>query len=422
MHNHWLLVKLARVSVVILIASSPAFAQFGREHDGRHEFDNGRDARGIPFQLNSDKIYLETTVNGEGPFWLVLDTGSPGMILDTGAAQRLGLETGESWSVGGAGEGEFLLAPVKGRVDVSLPGVRLLDQNAVVGPIDRIVGPFEGRRIDGVLGCYNLFADFAVQVDYQGETIDIIPPDDFVAGTNGEEAKFLPVEIHDGHAFFEATLTPMSGEPIIGHFMLDTGLRGTGILTSPFVAAHGLESRCGPTVIATTGGGIGGEVRSRVGRVARLEMGDVSLENLYISMYQGKSGVLGSEEIAGILGSAILQRFRAVFDYTRERVVLYPAPFDADRLDMDKSGLFLVSGETDRSVLSVIDVIEGSPAGEAGLEAGDVLVEIDGVSAGELGLEKVRRTFRRPAGTLVELSVERNGGRHEALLKLRPII
>ncbi|MGD8414044.1 MAG: hypothetical protein PVF33_07420 [Candidatus Latescibacterota bacterium] len=110
---------------------------------------------------------------------------------------------------------------------------------------------------------------------------------------------------------------------------------GRGILTSPFVAAHGLETRCGPTVVAVTGGGIGGEVRSRLGRVARLEMGDVSLENLYLSMNLGTSGLLASGDVAGILGSAILQRYLAVFDYPRERVVLNPVPFDADRLDLD---------------------------------------------------------------------------------------
>lgn len=91
----------ASIALVTIITAAQANAQFGREPAGRLEFENGRDTRGIPFQLNSDKIYLQTTVNGEGPFWLVLDTGSPGMILDSGSARRLGLETGEPWSAGG---------------------------------------------------------------------------------------------------------------------------------------------------------------------------------------------------------------------------------------------------------------------------------------------------------------------------------
>jgi hypothetical protein len=412
----------AIAAVVVLVSLVPAApqAQFGREPAGRLEFENGRDARGIPFQLNSDKIYLQTVVNSQGPFWLVLDTGSPGMILDTAAARRLGLETGEPWRAGGAGEDPFMLASVRERVDVSLPGVRMLNQNAVAGPIDRVVGPFEGRRIDGVLGCHNVFADFVVEIDYAGGTISIIAPEDFEIAD--DEVKILPVRLEDGVAIFEGTLVPMSGEAVTGRFVLDTGLRGTGVLTSPFVKTHRLEERCGPTVVATTGGGIGGQVRTRLGRISRLQAGDLLLHDLYIGMYQGSSGVLASEDIAGIFGSAILQRFRPVFDYPRGRVALYPAPFDADRLDMDKSGMFLVSGEMDRSVVTVIDVIEGSPAGEAGLERGDVIALVDGAPAGALGLEEIRRAFRRKDGTVINLVVERDGQRREARLTLRRVI
>ena len=49
-------------------------------------FDEGVTAAEVPFERNSDKIYVSVMLNGKGPFWMVLDTGSPGMILDTQAA------------------------------------------------------------------------------------------------------------------------------------------------------------------------------------------------------------------------------------------------------------------------------------------------------------------------------------------------
>ncbi len=70
----------------------------------------------------------------------------------------------------------------------------------------------------------------------------------------------------------------------------------------------------------------------------------------------------------------------------------------------------------------MIDVIEDSPADEAGLEKGNVIVLVDGVPARELGLEQVRRTFRRKTRTVVNLVVERNGERRDARLTLRRVI
>jgi carboxyl-terminal processing protease len=72
--------------------------------------------------------------------------------------------------------------------------------------------------------------------------------------------------------------------------------------------------------------------------------------------------------------------------------------------------------------LTVIDVIEDSPADRAGLETGDVLAGVDGVPAAELGLESVRRSFRRRAGTEVEPGIKRGDRRFPARLKLNPVV
>ncbi len=410
------------VGIAVLLAAvipDGSRGQFGRDPAGYVQFDNGRDLRGLPFELNSDKMYLRTTINGRGPFWLVLDTGSPGMIIDTRVVNELGLKTGESWRAGGAGDKPFIMSEVLDSVDVELAGLRLFGQNAVSGPIDSVVGPFEGRTIDGVLGCFNLFAYYIVEVDFHTGLINVLPRDDY---TPPDGAKILPVAVEGGHAHFEATLTPQTGEPVTGQYILDTGLRGTGILTSPFVKNNGLEERMGHTELATTGGGVGGEVRSLIGRSSKIQFGDVTLDNLYFAMYQGTAGILADEELAGIVGSAILQRYRCVFDYPGERILFYDNTHDSDRLDYDKSGMFLVSDVADRSIISVIDVVEGSPGDEAGIKKGDVIPGVDGTPAKTLRLEGIRRLFRRPAGTTLRLDIKRDGVYSKSRLTLRRII
>ena len=44
----------------------------------------------LPFELASNKIYMQTTVNGKGPFPFVLDTGAPYTVLDWDLAEGNG--------------------------------------------------------------------------------------------------------------------------------------------------------------------------------------------------------------------------------------------------------------------------------------------------------------------------------------------
>ena len=72
----------------------------------------------------------------------------------------------------------------------------------------------------------------------------------------------------------------------------------------------------------------------------------------------------------------------------------------------------------------VISPIEGGPAWEAGLRAGDAIVRIDASSAAGLNLEEVADKLRGPAGTEVRLSVRAEGDEegHDYTLTRREIV
>ncbi|MBI5711288.1 MAG: S41 family peptidase [Candidatus Eisenbacteria bacterium] len=72
---------------------------------------------------------------------------------------------------------------------------------------------------------------------------------------------------------------------------------------------------------------------------------------------------------------------------------------------------------------TVISPIEGSPAWEAGLRAGDVIVAIDGKSSAGLTVGEVAGRLRGAAGTQVRVTVRREGedGEHEVTLERRVI-
>jgi carboxyl-terminal processing protease len=58
---------------------------------------------------------------------------------------------------------------------------------------------------------------------------------------------------------------------------------------------------------------------------------------------------------------------------------------------------------------TIMQTIPGSPAREAGLRPGDVILQVNGKRVGGLPLEQIVRQVRGPAGTTVRLEVQRKG-------------
>lgn len=79
-----------------------------------------------------------------------------------------------------------------------------------------------------------------------------------------------------------------------------------------------------------------------------------------------------------------------------------------DAMEGEMEGIGVLVEEVDGRV-TVVSPFEGSPAEQAGLEAGDVLLEADGVTLTGMGLDAAARLIRGPAGTEVRLLVEREG-------------
>jgi S1-C subfamily serine protease len=72
-------------------------------------------------------------------------------------------------------------------------------------------------------------------------------------------------------------------------------------------------------------------------------------------------------------------------------------------------------------VLRVVRVLDASPAGEAGLLAGDVLLEVDGRPAASLGLGRLQQMFREEEREHT-LRIARDGKTLEVRLRLRRLL
>ncbi len=85
------------------------------------------------------------------------------------------------------------------------------------------------------------------------------------------------------------------------------------------------------------------------------------------------------------------------------------------------SGLDLVARGQGFDTIQVQRVYENTPASEAGLRAGDILLEIDGATTGELGLEQVKQLFKLD-GLEYTLSLQRDGRPLQLKLNTRRLV
>lgn len=84
------------------------------------------------------------------------------------------------------------------------------------------------------------------------------------------------------------------------------------------------------------------------------------------------------------------------------------------------AGIGVYIASTDDGIL-IAGVMEGSPAEEAGLQRGDILVSIDGTSVEGYQLEEVSKHIRGPVDTSVDLVVRRNGEEQSFTVQRRQI-
>src|SRR5262245_55443464 len=75
----------------------------------------------VPFRSVHGLAVIPVTITGHGPLQLILDTGSPVIVIpDTALASRLGLRIVGTARVGGTGDGQEQSAPLAGGITASV--------------------------------------------------------------------------------------------------------------------------------------------------------------------------------------------------------------------------------------------------------------------------------------------------------------
>jgi len=354
----------------------------------------------IPFELVTRHILIKVRINNSDPLWFIFDTGDKVAIVDLERAKSLGLNLQGVANVGGAGPGTLHGSYVR-EASLGVVGLEGNKQPVVLAiPLQNMQSRF-GHDIDGIIGG-DFIKQFVVEVDYQARVLRLYDRDKFDYSGSGE---VIQTTLNSGgHPIIAAEVTAAGRPAIKGKFVVDLGSGGSLVLHRPFAEQQGLPAPAQKTIRSLGGGGAGGQVTGRNGRIAELRIGAFRIENPLTLFSQDKAGAFASSELDGNIGQQILSKFKILLDYGRSRIILEPNGSLRDPIAPVATGARFVAEGSDYRSFRVEELLEDSPASEAGLQKDDVIMTVDQRPASELTLSNLIQTLEKPAPHKLSLS------------------
>ena len=379
--------KPAATALVLLVLVSSATSTTGARPGSRP----AAEPVTIPFELANHLVILKSRVNKSRPLSFILDTGANVAIVRMTTAKELGLALAGTVTARGAGPGSQTGSRVRDAT-WSLVGLeRFAQPVSFTLPLPELPSAL-GRDVDGIVGG-EFIRQFVVELDYQARLIRLHDPATFQYVGRGET---VPLDFNsNGHPVVNATVTSPAGG-FDRRFLLDIGSGLALALHSPFVKEHHLLGSPSKTIRMIGARGVGGRAAGRLGRVTALQIGSFKINNPITLFSEADAGAFADAALAGNIGAQIANRFRMFLDYGRRRLILEPASTFGDPYDRAFSGLALRAEGADYRMFRVIEVLEESPASDAGILAGDVVTAIDGATADKLTLTTINEMLEEP--------------------------
>lgn len=258
----------------------------------------------VPLAISGSFPLVRASVNGAGPFWFVVDSGTRVMMIDPGAAQQAGMSVLRKFGSVNAGGGRRTGVIGQVRVETLKIGqAEFRSFDAMVADM----APFRSQRAEKIMGVLgvSLFWKCRFTIDYPASKL-ILENFDRPFAQTGSKHRFM----HRGdHLTISATIgrTPVS-------VLLDTG-SGVGIEISEELAAKtpflsGPDP--GPEAMTATG-----KVRLKTGRVsATLALGPHRIKDPPVMISRNDLGFSAS------LGGEFFRHFAVTFDFRQSMLYL----------------------------------------------------------------------------------------------------
>ncbi|WP_298555010.1 aspartyl protease family protein [uncultured Algibacter sp.] len=405
---------------------------------------NKKQSDKVKFKLINNLIIFPVEVNGVTLSFL-LDTGvSKPMIFNfLNVSDTLKIKNTETIFLSGLGEGESVEA-LKSRNNVFKIGDALkLNQDLYVVYNNKLNFASKiGSPVHGIMG-FDLFRDFIVEINYSTGYLKFTAPEKFQYKSCKKCERFN-LEFYNRKPYINAQVR-IEEKQIPVKLLIDSG--GSDALWLFENDSLGIRSN-DAFFVDFLGHGLNGSVYGKRSKVNSFSLKSFVLNNANVAFPDSTSISLAKQikNRNGSLSGNILKRFDVIFDYQKALITLKKNRYFNEKFSHNKSGIELehdgvrlvkevdnkslkdsnVFGNDDaqnnntRIVLStqyklslkpayvIVELREDSPAKNAGLLIGDVVVSINNKRVYEYSLQQVMQMFYDDAGKKIKLKVDRD--------------
>ncbi|MEM7654965.1 MAG: aspartyl protease family protein, partial [Bacteroidota bacterium] len=355
----------------------------------------------IPIEVQHNVILIPVRINKSFEMRFILDTGVKTSILtEPVMAHFLALDSMAKIKVRGLGEGDPIEADLARDVRMTLPGIEGRGINLLVLPegIISYSGMF-GQPVYGILG-YELFGQFAVEINYRQKYIRVYDPFRYRPGKKWES---IPINIRRSKPYVTATLVDHRGEELEAEWLLDTGAS---------MAVSLFDDELPPpkeTIEAFLGQGLSGQVYGRLGRSPQLQLGEFVFENIITGYPAPEALSMLPSQLSwyGNIGAEVISRFRVIFDYPNQRLLLRKTSKFRKPFDYNVSGLEVVSYGKNFDQFIINYVRPNSPAAKAGIQINDQILSLNGLPVNGARIEDLYGNLMRRNAKTIHLKLRR---------------
>tara|TARA_A100000171_G_scaffold51731_1_gene67026 strand:+ start:13086 stop:14033 length:948 start_codon:yes stop_codon:yes gene_type:complete len=280
----------------------------------------------IEIDTATGHIVLPVWIEGDGPYWFVLDTGNQNTTMFAYVAKDAGIETSPLGEMGGAGSGSLTVEQASDvRVSLGESGdvLSFTDAMVTVLPDAAELPAFNGKRVVGFLGA-SLIERYITSIDYGSGELVLT---DREAYEMPDDAKVMQIKIAMGFPYFEGQVTPMlmgkKTKPVVGNFLLDLGATYAIDIDYEEADTLGLVDADDPDQqLAGQGKGIDGVMfEMRTAPLADAELGGLELNESRVLFMTTPGGGPPIENLVGNVGSGLFMGDRVTLDYDGGRLI-----------------------------------------------------------------------------------------------------
>jgi predicted aspartyl protease len=351
-------------------------------------------------------VILKAVINySKDSLNFILDTGSSGISLDSTTVETLKLPTQPSdiSIVGIAGTRKLSFVR---NATLHLPGLDVPNMDFHIANYE-VLSQTYGVNINGIIG-YSFLRQFIVSINYDSLSIRIYTPGIFKYPRPGHILKpaFTRIPI--------VSLFTNERRKMNTQYYFDIGAGLSLLLNERFVRDSGyLRTKRQPVISQVEG--LGGKAQMQLTLSKQLKIGPYSFRNVPTYIFEDPNNVLSYPTLSGLIGNDILRRFNTILNYPAREIHLSPNSHYNDLFDYSYSGLniYFIDGR-----VVVGEVMQGSPAEDAGFKPGDVVFGMGTDFSNNI--QRYKEILQTPGGK-INIIVLRDGVATMKMLRVKNI-